>query len=811
MKIKNLFSHRVTSLLLVFLLAFTMLPTGALAAEVTDETHVHTEECSHEESVETLDAVEDETVVSEPAAVTYEIASDTEVTEVTEETTEDVTETETAEDATSGYVKESSVEWSYDSSTGRLIISGSGDCAEFTSADDQPWIAYRNHITEVWFYDMDALSISNIAYWFDGCSALTMAEIPYTTPVIGTRAFADCSNLKTVLIYHDGGFSISAGAFVVNDLMTLEVRYIPSSSATASVLSIYDWGADNRAVYYEDVYGLSLLATGTCSVCKTTCSYTVDYEYWTEDVHCIRHWCSNCGYDQCGGVNAGSHTYSNSGTCTLCGYYNSAYDNSVCYHTSTYYSWSGCTYYEYCSNCGEYISSGTSHGSTYTEWSGCDWYEYCRDCDELLDYGTSHGSYSYGAWEYYNSSRHRRYYSCDDCGEGSYSYGYHSTTTTYTQYSSTQHKYGKYCSTCGSYVGSTSYGDHTYTYGSWSNYSSTQHRRTKTCSLCGYSTYEYASHSLSYGSWTSNSSTQHKRTVSCSCGYSTTEYASHSLTYGDWTTCEGTNYSSKHQRTVSCSCGYSTVEYEDHSCYGVTEWEYYDTSYHKRYESCDCGYNRYLYDYHSYTTALESISDTEHSVIKTCSDCGHSTTTTEAHSFTYGDWSSCSDTQHQRTVSCSCGYSGTEYGDHTDEDDDGYCDDCSYLMTRFSVTVPANLSLTVSKNGEVYSATSAEILNNSTGAVAVTSIVVSAENGWSLAPYSTNMANEKVDTKQIGFSINGAETISSGATETLNLTGNWTIAKSDSLALSYDAVVSAMSDPVSEQVLTIVFVVDWAA
>jgi len=811
MKIKNLFSRRVTSLLLVFLLAFTMLPTGALAAEVTDETHVHTEECSHEESVETLVAVEDETIVSEPAAETYEIASDTEVTEVTEETTEDVTETETAEDATSGYVKESSVEWSYDSSTGRLIISGSGDCAEFTSADDQPWIAYRNQITEVWFYDMDALSISNIAYWFDSCSALTMAEIPYTTPVIGTRAFADCTNLKTVLIYHDGGFSISAGAFVVNELMTLEVRYIPSSSATASVLSSYDWGADNRAVYYEDVYGLSLLATGTCSVCKTTCSYTVDYEYWTEDVHCIRHWCSNCGYDQCGGVNAGSHTYSNSGTCTLCGYYNSAYDNSVCYHTSTYYSWSGCTYYEYCRSCGEYISSGTSHGSTYTEWSGCDWYEYCRDCDELLDYGTSHGSYAYGAWEYYNSSRHRRYYSCDDCGEGSYSYGYHSTTTTYTQYSSTQHKYGKYCSTCGSYVGSTSYGDHTYTYGSWSNYSSTQHRRTKTCSLCGYSTYEYASHSLSYGNWTSDSSTQHKRTVSCSCGYSTTEYASHSLSYGDWTTCEGTNYSSKHQRTVSCSCGYSTVEYEDHSCYGVTEWEYYDTSYHKRYESCDCGYNRYLYDYHSYTTSLESASDTEHSVIKTCSDCGHSTTTTEAHSFTYGDWSSCSDTQHQRTVSCSCGYSGTEYGDHTDEDDDGYCDDCSYLMTRFSVTVPANLSLTVSKNGEVYTATSAEIMNNSTGAVAVTSIVVSAENGWCLAPYSTNMANEKVDTKQIGFSINGAETFSSGSTETLNLSDNWTIAKSDSLALSYDAVVSAMSDPVSEQVLTIVFVVDWAA
>ena len=76
MKIKNLFSRRATSLLLVFLLAFTMLPTGALAAEVIDENHVHTEECSHVESIETLDAIEDETIVSEPTPETYEIASD---------------------------------------------------------------------------------------------------------------------------------------------------------------------------------------------------------------------------------------------------------------------------------------------------------------------------------------------------------------------------------------------------------------------------------------------------------------------------------------------------------------------------------------------------------------------------------------------------------------------------------------------------------------------------------------------------------------------------------------------------------------
>ena len=608
MKIKKLFSRRVTSLLLVCLMAFTMLPTGALAADVTDETtHVHTEDCSHEEVSDISTAVAEETVEPEVHAF-------------------------------SGTIGESLVAWSFDTATGRLTISGSGDCAVFTSAEDQPWAAYRTQIREVWFNDMDALTITDLAYWFDGCTALTIAEIPYTTPTVGTRAFANCPKLRTLLIYHDGSFSISEGAFAVDELSALEIRYIPSSEATAAVLADYDWKTDNRTVFYEDVYGISLLATGSCSYCDGTYSYTLDYEYWTEDIHCVRHWCSNCGYDQCGGVLGEDHTFSN-GVCTKCGYDNGTGSgggdigggDTTCYHYSTYYSWSGCDYYEYCSDCGEYLGSGTSHGYTYTEWSGCNWYEYCNDCDQLMDSGTSHGSYSYGAWEYYNSSRHRRYYSCSDCGEGSYSYGYHSTTTKYTEYSSTQHKYGSYCSTCNSYVGSTSYANHSFSYGSWTKYSDTQHRRTVSCSTCGYSTYEYADHSLTNGSWTSAGDSQHSRTVSCSCGYSTTEYADHSLTYGDWEINEGSDYSNTHKRTVSCSCGYSTTEYEDHNCSGPDEWEYFDATYHKRGEECECGYNRIHYDYHSYTTVKENSSDTQHKVIKTCSLCGHQEETFENH------------------------------------------------------------------------------------------------------------------------------------------------------------------------------------
>ena len=131
-------------------------------------------------------------------------------------------------------------------------------------------------------------------------------------------------------------------------------------------------------------------------------------------------------------------------------------------------------------------------------------------------------------------------------------------------------------------------------------------------------------------------------------------------------------------------------------------------------------------------------------------------------------------------------------------------------MTRFSVTVPANLVLTVAKNGKVYAPSNAAIVNNSTGAVTIKSITVTAANGWSLVPYSYNMAQAKVDSKQIGFTVNGAATTRNGNSETLNLSDGWQIAKGATLPLSYHAVVSATSQPINQQVLTIVFVVDWA-
>lgn len=455
-------------------------------------------------------------------------------------------------------------------------------------------------------------------------------------------------------------------------------------------------------------------ASAYCPYCNATRSYTYEYVARDSDTHMERMWCSSCGLDMNEGVIYSDHSYMDYGD------------------------------YLKCTDCG-YKLEGTvscSHTSTRTSWDGCEWSEYCRSCGELVDYGISHGTYEYSAWEYYSSAKHRRLYACSDCGEGSYSYGSHSTTTSYAQSNASQHKVSNYCSVCSTTV-SSSYESHSFSYGSWSNYSATQHRRLATCSSCGYSTYEYANHPLSYGTWSSVSGTQHRRTVSCStCNYSTYEYGDHPLTYGAWT-----NYSStQHRRTATCStCSYSTYEYGDHP-------------------------------------------------------------------LSYGAWSSASSTQHKRTVSCTtCSYSTDAYGDHADGNVDGSCDTCSYGMSVFSVTVPASLKMVVSEKGEVYAAENASIVNRSTGSVVASAVTVEAKNGWKLVPYSNNMAGEKVDSKKIGFALNGAATKTSGSKEELSLSaGKWTISKGGELPLQYDAVVSAVSAPVNGQVLNLTFVFAWA-
>ena len=622
-------ARNLTALLLVLILLVSMFSTTALAAEdeyITDF-EAESEIIIEEERTEELPEAEE---------------SSEEVPEIEESS-------EVSDAPTSGTIPGSNIQWEL-TDDGMLLISGSGGCAAFSSAADQPWAAVREQITSVFFEDPSLLSIYDLAYWFDGCVSLTTAEIPYTTPVIGTRAFYGCVSLTTIMTYYGDSVltEIGADAFYLpyDSGSTLYIGYLIGYPESTVPLHTYDWTGSNRSsLYFMDVYSTNALTSvvGACPSCgKQSLQGTYVAQSHTSRGHAEYYECYLCHYTKY----LGSYVYKN------------------------------------------------------------------------------HGSGSYGSW------------TCPSCGSHSWVLDYESDATC------TRNGYREYSCDCGQSKRETVYATgHNYSYGSWEQYSSSQHRRENYCRYCGATDYDYASHSYSYGSWSSAGSSQHSRSMTCRyCGYSDTQYASHSLSYGSWS----------------------------------------------------------------------SHSDTQHRRTGSCTTCSYSTTDYGAHTFSYGSWTDHSSTQHRRTKRCtSCAYSGYDYADHVDSNDDGVCDGCGREMSRFSVTVPASLTVTVSEHGVVYTATGAGIVNNSNSAVRVSGVTLRAENGWTIVPYATNMAAQKVDSKKIGFALDRMQTAATGKSEQLTAS-SMTVSAGATLPLSYDAVVSASSAAINEQVLTIVFVVGWA-
>lgn len=339
----------------------------------------------------------------------------------------------------------------------------------------------------------------------------------------------------------------------------------------------------------------------------------------------------------------------------------------------------------------------------------------------------------------------------------------------------------------------------------------------KKCDLCGWSK---TSRGAGYPetSVTSNDSSTHHILVKCStCGEKYVDKnVEHNFKYGEYTPLILSNgKSTQHSVTRTCvakaeipSCGYSDTINEDHI------WEYssatsLDGTSHKTTRTCSkCGYSEEVTDNHSFVFGdWIDNSDTSHIRTVSCEGCGYETTESQTHNFTvsYEPYSS---THHKVIELCECGHSKMSYEEHIDNNHDNCCDKCGYYLSIFSVTVPTSMNITVDRNGKTYSASNAAITNNSTNSVEVVSISLSGKNGWSVVPYSTNMANEKVDAKKIGIKICNSLSTSN---QSMQMFGNWTINQGNSLALPYSAVVSATSSPITDQnVIDITFVIDWS-
>ena len=716
-----------------------------------------------------------------------------------------------AEKTPTGYLT-----WTLDDS-GTLSISGNGRIAAFTSAEDQPWHEMRENITSVKFDPGAHMVVPDVAYWFADCINLKSCVLP-SFANLGADAFKDCANLNRLqLHYNDESFYISDTAFSGVDMSALEI--VTCDEVTMGIL-------DAKGITFVAAYPVLMISSGACGVsgCNcSSCSFTYDYEQKDESKHYVWECCTNCSANEYAYRHTQSHSFNSRGVCTKCGYE----EDTSC-----------------------------QHNNTYTSWDGCDWEEICRDCGEVVDWGTSHGSYSYGDWEYYSTSQHRRYGTCDDCGGGGkYQYGRHSTSTQYYEYDDTKHSVEKHCSVCNSDVGSSTTQNHSLKYGSWENNSDTQHRRSATCSLCGYSGYTYANHSFKYGTWANFSDSQHRRTRSCAtCSTSDYEYAGHSFTYGKWSSASET----QHKRTKTCSvCKATANEYADHvdangdgkcdDCGAnvalIVTWDAASnggtvggknsvttsvapnqTAVAPGYTPVKAGHtfsgwytektNGALYNTVTITAARTFYAQFAPAEYKITWDLG--TGKTETTDQTYGEKLNLP-TEPTRKGYAFLGWFTQETGGTQVDGNTVFKEVASTTYyahweeaTVFSVVVPAVLPVTVDQNGKVY-VSNAEIVNHSTAAVQVSSVTLTAENGWTLVPYASDMSHAKVDSNQIGFKINSAQTSKTGSTEQFELTSPWQINEEESLTLTYDAVVSALSQPVTNaNILSVLFVVEWA-
>ncbi|MCD7796747.1 MAG: leucine-rich repeat domain-containing protein [Clostridiales bacterium] len=116
-----------------------------------------------------------------------------------------------------------SVTWSFDTDTGELTISGSGNMKDYGSSSSVPWYKYRTYISTVTIEN----GVTNIGgYVFYDCRSLTSITIPDGITTIGGFAFYECSSLTNIMI-PESVTSIGNSAF--SYCSSLESITIPGS------------------------------------------------------------------------------------------------------------------------------------------------------------------------------------------------------------------------------------------------------------------------------------------------------------------------------------------------------------------------------------------------------------------------------------------------------------------------------------------------------------------------------------------------------------------------------------------------------
>ena len=152
------------------------------------------------------------------------------------------------------------LQWSYDTDTKALTITGSGDMWDYSYwGDDTPWAQVAVEITSLSLPD-GLTSIGRGA--FLGCSFLTSITIPNSVTSIGDGAFSGCSSLTSVTI-GNSVTSIGNGAFIYCSSLTSII--IPNSVTNIEDNAFYDCSSLTSVTIPNSVISIGSGAFYHCS------------------------------------------------------------------------------------------------------------------------------------------------------------------------------------------------------------------------------------------------------------------------------------------------------------------------------------------------------------------------------------------------------------------------------------------------------------------------------------------------------------------------------------------------------------------
>ena len=164
------------------------------------------------------------------------------------------------------------VKWSFDSDTGTLTISGTGDMADYTvdtnkGVDTRPWSAYKNTITEVSISE-GVTSIGDSA--FRSMTMLEKANIPASITDLGDNIFRGDTALTTV--EWADGFSAPEITDTDSNSDTYKGDYVPTSmfdgcTSLGNGQELSEWLPD------------SFIGVGCAAFRKT--AFTVNFDAWS--------------------------------------------------------------------------------------------------------------------------------------------------------------------------------------------------------------------------------------------------------------------------------------------------------------------------------------------------------------------------------------------------------------------------------------------------------------------------------------------------------------------------------------------------